>query len=63
MKPPLLPPAYKQLSVVVRLLASSMITYADDGNVLDVVVGRHVVWRIEYGAKVLLEAELVSLIV
>jgi hypothetical protein len=31
-----------------------MITHADDGNVLDVVVGRHVVRMIRYGAKVLL---------
>jgi hypothetical protein len=40
--------------VAVHLLASSMITYADDGNVLDVVVGRHVVWKIVYGADVVI---------
>jgi hypothetical protein len=31
-----------------------MITYADDGNVLDVVVGRHVVWKIVCGADVVI---------
>ena len=39
--PPLLPPACKKMLDAVRWCYRCMVTYADDGNVLDVVVGRH----------------------
>ena len=43
MNPPLLPPACEKMSVAGRLCYVCRVTYANDGNVLDVVVGRHAV--------------------
>jgi hypothetical protein len=42
MKPPLRPPAFDGLLVLVRSLGAHMITYADHGDVLDVVACRHI---------------------
>lgn len=41
MKPPLLPPAYERMLVAVQWWFGCVVTYANDGNVLDVIVGRH----------------------
>lgn len=43
MKPPLLPPACEKILDAVGECYRCMVTYADDGNVFDVVVGRHAV--------------------
>lgn len=43
MNPPLLPPAYQELLEALEKFSRCSVTYANDGNVLDVVVGRHTV--------------------
>jgi hypothetical protein len=43
MNPPLLPPAFENMLVAVRWCYGCSVTYANDGDVLDVIVGRHAV--------------------